>query len=264
MQTKCRRVLKIDRWNFRLAIATVAELIQRRVLRYLVRHDCLDADDAEAMLTWQHSGFSVDAHVTIAEHDRAGLARLSRYCARHPFAKGRLSRTEEQVVYQLAKPDIHGNTALALSPLELFDKLAALIIPPRVHRNSYWGAFAPHSAMRPYVVLLAGETACADADSAARSEAVSGTPADTAADTTDDDHVVGGGGGLVSLWACMLAKIYEVLPIVCRSCGHEMKPVAVIVDRESLARICSYHGQPHKTPQLAPARGPPQGEFDFD
>ena len=61
----------------------------------------------------------------------------------------------------------------------------------------------------------------------------------------------------------MLAKVYEVLPIVCRHCGAEMRPVAVIVDPDSLARICAHLGQPSGIPKLAPARDPPQSHFDF-
>jgi hypothetical protein len=38
------------------------------------------------MLAWASSGFSRDASVRIAGHDRAGLERLLRYCARPPFA----------------------------------------------------------------------------------------------------------------------------------------------------------------------------------
>jgi len=61
-------------------------MLRKRVLAYLVRHDCLEADDAADMLGWNHhSGFCLDASVHIADHDRQGLQRLARYCARHPF-----------------------------------------------------------------------------------------------------------------------------------------------------------------------------------
>jgi hypothetical protein len=43
----------------------------------------------------------------------------------------------------------------------------------------------------------------------------------------------------------------------------EMKPVAVIVNSDSLARICTHLGQPVGIPTLAPARDPPQSQFDF-
>ncbi len=69
----------------------VAHTIRHRVLRHLQRCGCLDADDVQTMLGWDHhSGFSVDNTVTIPAWDRHGLERLLRYCSRHPFAKGRL------------------------------------------------------------------------------------------------------------------------------------------------------------------------------
>lgn len=38
-------------------------------------------------------------------------------------------------------------------------------------------------------------------------------------------------------WACLLAKVYEVYPMVCPECGAEMKVIAVIEDPEELERI---------------------------
>ena len=180
---------------------------------------------------------------------------------------------------------MHANTQLVLSPLELFDKLAQFVVPPRRHRNIYWGAFAPHSKMRPFVVLTSGlaptdehpshspeddvflikpniaathDTApVTAADTAARKNAAVSAAKDTADAPPERKR------GLSSLWAVMLAQIYEVLPILCRSCGAEMKPAAVIFDQDALARICKYQGQPPGIPKLAPARGPPQSEFHF-
>jgi hypothetical protein len=48
-------------------------------------------DEARAMAQWKHGGgFPVDAAVRIEAADRAGRERLLRYCARRPFALGRL------------------------------------------------------------------------------------------------------------------------------------------------------------------------------
>jgi hypothetical protein len=40
------------------------------------------------MLDYKHSGFSVDTNVCIEAHDRAGLERQLRYCARPPLPVG--------------------------------------------------------------------------------------------------------------------------------------------------------------------------------
>jgi len=65
--------------------------------------------------------------------ERTGLERLLRYCARPPFALERLELLgHDQLVYRLPKPQPDGLTELRLSPLELLERLAARIPPPRL------------------------------------------------------------------------------------------------------------------------------------
>jgi hypothetical protein len=85
------------------------------------------------MAAWEHGGgFSVDTSVRIEGDDRAGLERLLRYCARPAFALERLREIDpEHLVYESAKPGPGGSVSLILTPMELLDRLAALISPPR-------------------------------------------------------------------------------------------------------------------------------------
>jgi len=67
------------------------QALRRRALRLFPRRGLLQETTLENMLTWQAAGgFSLDASVRIAGHDRAGRERLLRYCARPPFALERL------------------------------------------------------------------------------------------------------------------------------------------------------------------------------
>jgi len=61
--------------------------------------------------------------------DRPGLEHLLRYCARPAFASERLAwdGSDQPVRYRLTKPLPTGQTELALTPLELLDRLAALM-----------------------------------------------------------------------------------------------------------------------------------------
>ena len=90
------------------------------MLRLFRRRSILPADVVEDMLRWSHAGgFSVDASVWIAAHDRRGLERLLRYCARPVFALERLqwcNEHHERVVYQLLKALPDGRTAPCSSP----------------------------------------------------------------------------------------------------------------------------------------------------
>jgi len=68
--------------NIQTFTDSLTEKVRKRVLRWMVKKNLLDSDDAADMLTWQgHGGFSIDASVHIPAHDRNGLERLLRYCA---------------------------------------------------------------------------------------------------------------------------------------------------------------------------------------
>ena len=127
-------------------VAAILEQVRVRVLRWFARSGLIEPHDVRDMLAWENSGLSLDAAVRVAAHDRAGLERLLRYCARPPFALEHLELLDaERVVYRLPKPQRGGSTALILSPLELIDRLATLIPPPRLHRHRYQGVVAPKS-----------------------------------------------------------------------------------------------------------------------
>jgi Putative transposase len=45
--------------------------------------------------------------------------------------------------------------ALTLTPLELNDRIAALVPPPRTHQHRYFGVLAPNSPLRAGVTAMA-------------------------------------------------------------------------------------------------------------
>jgi hypothetical protein len=72
------------------AVAAITEQVRVRVLRWFARSGLIERDDVREMLAWENSGFSLDAAVRVGAHDRAGLERLLRYCAR-PTVRARAS-----------------------------------------------------------------------------------------------------------------------------------------------------------------------------
>jgi len=138
---------------------------------------------------------------------------------------------------------------LSRSPLELIDRLAALIPPPRLHRHRYHGVLAPNAPLRAAVTALA--------------RAPAATPEQPAV-----AEPVGGEGPYRSparyLWATLIARIYEVFPLVCKHCGAEMRIIGFVTETASVTRILEHIGEPAKPPRLSPARGPPTGQESFD
>ena len=78
-----------------------------------------------------------------------------------------------------------------LTPLELLDKIAALVPPPRVHRHRYYGVLAPNAPLRAAVTALA----------------LVPVPAPAVGTPDDAPHRA----AARYLWAMLLARIYEVL-----------------------------------------------------
>ena len=58
-------------------------------------------------------------------------------------------------------------------------------------------------------------------------------------------------------WALLLARIYQVSPLLCPLCGAEMRIIAFITDRATVRDILIPRGEPITPPTIAPARGPP-------
>jgi len=224
----------------RPAIATVQAKVRRRLLQSFVRRGLLPGDDARAMQAWAHGGgFSVDATVRIEAADRPGRERLLRYCARPPFALERLQqRDAEHLLYAAGKPGPGSSGAQILTPLQLIDRLAALVPPPRVHRHRYYGVLAPNSPLRPAVTAMALP---------ATTLAAAAPPADEPALRRAARYA----------WALLLARIYEVFPLRCSLCGADMRIIAFITDPTTVRDILAHLGEPIRAPIVAPARGPP-------
>ena len=185
----------------------------------------------------------MDTSVCIAAHDRAGLERLLRYCARPPFACARLRKAGSELVYRCAKQHSEPGSnphnkrgakvdEITLTPLELIDRIAALVPPPRTHRHRYFGVLAPNSPLRPAVTALAQDAVVQPAQPAKPPPPAQAEPA--SADTGEGVVALGAGDPLLTqaeptqpvppkrpahyLWAVLIARIYEVFPLLCPLC----------------------------------------------
>jgi hypothetical protein len=175
--------------------------------------------------------------VPIEGEDRAGIERLVRYCARPPFALERLhaldsapalASPESRLLYRFPKPDVHGRTELLLTPLELLEALAKFVPPPRVHRHRYHGVLAPNARLRPSVAAF-GRPEREPEEPIPEAAATSvGQPADSAPAPAFPGRV---------RWAVLLARIYDVLPLLCPACGGEMKILAFLTDPPVVSAI---------------------------
>ena len=113
-------------------IVDTQESIQKRVLKYFQRQGFFDKETVGKMLTYENSGFSLDANVRIESWDRKGLERLIRYCARPAFASENLRKNGPWLTYRLPKPTHTGKTFIQIEPLEFLERISKFIPYPRL------------------------------------------------------------------------------------------------------------------------------------
>ena len=278
------------------AVTQVQATLRRRILRAFVGRGLLESFEAKDMLAYKHSGFSVDAGVCIQAQDRAGLERLLRYCARPPFAMERLRKAGSELVYRCGKQHseprsdyLRGTKAdeLHLTPLELIDRITGLVPPPRLHRHRYFGVLAPNSPLCTAVTAMAAAPAQpvaaaraypAATGGAAQSAAQPGHSGATASEpAAAPESPAPPKRAAHYLWTVLIARIYEVFPLVCPICGGQMRIIAFITHSADIRHILDHIGADSQPPHISPARGPPlwdecdaqvddgmQGEPDFE
>ncbi len=243
-------------------IAQVQANVRKRILRAFVARGHIEPGDAKDMAAYAHGGgFSVDAAVRIEAADRAGLERLLRYCARPPFAMERLRQSGADLVYRCGKGhgeplpvrQILGRTGA--HALELIDRIAQLVPPPRTHRHRYYGVLAPNSPVRAAVTAMAQVAATpvmsnpvADAAHTDAASAVSGpgVAAPSEAQVKPQPRVPAS-----YLWAALIARIYEVFPLICPHCGGTMRIIAFITFSADIHKILEHIGVDSEAPRHA-------------
>ena len=195
-----------------------------------------------------------------------GAGAAVAYRARLSFAMDRLRKAGKDLVYRCAKQHSEpGNDKrgarvdeLILTPLELIVRIAALVSPPHTHRHRYFGALTPNSPMRAAVTAMATPAQPATAQSESSGTGL-GTPAPRLSGNavTPTPDPVPPKRPAHYFWAVLIARIYEVFPLLCPLCGGQIRLIAFITHSAGIRQILEHIGADSEPPHIAPARGPP-------
>ena len=85
----------------KLSSKWLEEIFRVKVINMLVAEGKLAKELGKKLLSWRHSGFSVDHGQPVKREDKAGLERLAQYILRHPFSEEKMiyNREQKQVIY---------------------------------------------------------------------------------------------------------------------------------------------------------------------
>jgi hypothetical protein len=132
------------------------------------------------------------------------------------------------LIYTFTKPWSDGTCGIKLSPLELLEKLAALVPPPRVHQVRYGGCLAPHSKLRAVIT---------------RTPRQQGVP-ETASPVSSRWG-----------WARLLKRVFTIDRERCPRCQQgTLRIIAAITSRPIVRQILCHLNLAAEPPPRAPAR----------
>jgi hypothetical protein len=176
-------------------------------------------------------GFSLHANTQIPAHRRDQLECLIRYTARGAVSLERLAQDANgDLVYTFTHAWANGTMGIRLSPLELLEKLAALVPLPHVHLVRYGGCLAPHSHLRGAIRPTPRQQGLDGA------EAHTGTP--------------------YWPWARLLGRVFGLDMTTCPFCRRgSLRIIAVITQESVITRLLRPLQLASVPPPIAPARG---------
>ena len=252
------------------------KLWQHKILKLLLAKGKITPAIVENLLSWKHSGFSVDKSVRIEAGKTEALEGLIQYIIRCPFSLDRMLRVgnDGQVIYHAEHSDprvfpLSGSADLlggtkrdyqVFEPLDFLAEITQHIPEPGQHLIRYYGwysnktrgvrAKAENANVEDREILLSpggrgqGEKDSADSDSRKQCR---------------------------QRWAALIKRVYEVDPLVCPRCGGSMRIISFIEKRQGdvIRKILTHCGlwedpEAAERPSPAAANGMVAGELSYE
>jgi hypothetical protein len=165
--------------------------------------------------------------------------------------------------YLLKTPYNDGTTHLALEPLELLERLAAIIPRPRVNLLFYHGVLASNAKLRKAVVAYGKEPLKPEVTPAIerkqldlfaqfQAEANRDRPTEGSPNTVRPNYT----------WASLMQRAFKVDILKCEKCNGRLRFIACITKPAAIGAILRCLGLPDPPPEIAPSRSPPMAEYD--
>jgi hypothetical protein len=181
-------------------------------------------------------------------HYERSFENLCRYFGRPAVATERLSILPDgRVSYRLRHKWRDGTTHVLFEPLELVEKLAALVPPPRFNLVRYSGIFAPASRWRSQIVPFDREESGSVHPRGCCGKKQKENPNGKNIHKTAKCHPRN------YSWAELMKRVWDVDVLKCDHCGGRMRILCAINAPAAIAKILDCLGLPSKPPPIYPA-----------
>jgi hypothetical protein len=125
----------------------ITEVFRQRVIKYFVDKGLLDQSFALKLLSWEHSGFSVDNSVQIPATSQKARVNLSQYIIRHPVSLKKIMYIKEKanILYHTKYNGYWKENIKLFKASDFIAELTLHIPPKHKHLIRYYGLYSSRS-----------------------------------------------------------------------------------------------------------------------
>ena len=163
---------------------------------------------------------------------------MCRYMCRPPIAIDRLKLLSDgRLLYKLKKCWRDGTSHIIFQPLELMERLAALVPAPRFNTIRYSGVLAPSAAWRNRIIPkeAVSETEIVEQENERRGEISN-------KDSRPRRYA----------WAELLKRVFAVDVLKCDKCGGRMRILCAVNPPDAIRKILDCLRLPSRPPPISP------------
>jgi len=219
------------------SLEKMTECFRKTVIRFFAEKKLINERLAENLLSWRHSGFSIDNGVRIPASSEKTRQALSQYISRPPLSLSKIlfEQFSGIVLYHSSYNDYFKRNQQLFSVQDFIAQLTQHVPLKGLRYIRRYGLYSSRTRgkwlSKPHVLRLApAGWKNTHPDSC-------GTPESMAPPDTDFGPWA---KESQAAWARLLAKIFHVDPLRCRKCGSEMRVLAVITDPDEVRKILKH------------------------
>jgi hypothetical protein len=186
--------------------SAMTECFRRNVVKLFLSKKLIAPQMAENLLTWRHSGFSIDASVRISPTDKKQREALAQYIARPALSLKKIpfQQIDGKIAFHTDYNQYFKENFKLFSPTDFIAELTQHVPPRGVQYIRRYGLYSSRGRgvwkTKPYLVPLAPE---------------GGSQIDTGLPASPQPQPSIPTADSKSAWARLIAKIYEVDPLTC-------------------------------------------------
>ena len=215
-------------------INKMSECFRREVIKFFLNKQLISPRLATRLISWNHSGFSVNHSIRVPASSIKAREALSQYIARPPLSLKKIGieeNGEATVISFTSDNEFFAGKTESFSVMRFLLELTQHIPPKGCQYIRRYGLYASRSKGKwpdkPHVARLAPAGWKRQQQQA--DQEVHPYEAEPACSVSEKESR--------STWARLIAQVYEVDPLVCPRCSAPMRILALITAPEEVRRI---------------------------